>query len=128
MIVNETQLQKLRDENTRDVPLPDGTTVPVCLPGELWEEVQFLEVVDEIPMREMSAFCVGRDGTAEHRLHFGFSLYRRSSCSSLEIASQSKAGFTSRSQVSGSNPPKHALKQKGHSSHVRVRWSKACLA
>ncbi len=58
MIVNETQLQKLRDENTRDVPLPDGTTVPVCLPGELWEEVQFLEVVDEIPMREMSAFAL----------------------------------------------------------------------
>lgn len=56
--MTEEQLNQYREENTRDVPLPDGTLKAIFLPPDVWECVEFLRVVEGITAKEVSVFAL----------------------------------------------------------------------
>lgn len=56
--MTKEQLNQFKADNTRQVPLPDGTTRWVRATPDIWADVEFLEVVEEISQRELAAFAL----------------------------------------------------------------------
>ncbi len=52
------QLEQYRRDTTRTISLPDGTPWPVRMTPQLWDDFEFLEVVEGITAGELARFAV----------------------------------------------------------------------
>lgn len=56
--MTQTDVKNFRDENTRDVVLPDGSRKPVRLTPDLWELKDVIESLEGISEGELSGFAL----------------------------------------------------------------------
>ena len=56
--MNVENLQKFKEENTRDVRLPDGSTRPVRLTPDFWVWKECVQEADCVTEEELSAFAL----------------------------------------------------------------------
>lgn len=56
--MTQEQLQAFRDETTREVLMPDGTQRAVRMTPNLWEDLEFLRVVEDIQEPEIAVFAL----------------------------------------------------------------------
>lgn len=52
------QLQKFKSTNSRQIEMPDGAIRSVRMTPELWEEVEFLQVMEGISSKEIAGFAL----------------------------------------------------------------------
>ena len=56
--MTQEELNQYRDENTREVDMPDGSKRAVRMTGPLWNSLEFIEVFENITEAEVSAFAL----------------------------------------------------------------------
>jgi len=57
-IVNQEHLNQYRDDNTREVELPDGTQQEVRMTPLLWDNMEFLLLVEGITTIEVATYAL----------------------------------------------------------------------
>lgn len=58
MIVTNKEFEEYKTENTRPVPMPDGSTKDVRMTPDLWADLEFLKVVEHITTEELVQFAL----------------------------------------------------------------------
>lgn len=61
-VITEQQVNEYRDENTREVELPDGSKLAVRMPPLEWSNFEFLKSVEGISERAISAYALEETG------------------------------------------------------------------
>ena len=57
-IVSHEELSDFRDENTRSIELPDGTSVAVQMAPELWDSLEFIEAFENLTPTDIAGFAL----------------------------------------------------------------------
>lgn len=57
-VVNQDQLEQYREDNTREVNLPDGSKQQVRMTPLLWDNVEFLRLVEGITDTEIAGYAL----------------------------------------------------------------------
>jgi ABC-type Na+ transport system ATPase subunit NatA len=57
-IVSHEELQMYRDENTREVDLPDGSKRKVRMTEALWQSLECVLILDHLTTADISAFAL----------------------------------------------------------------------
>ena len=56
--MTQDKLNDYRENNTRDINMPDGTKRAVRMTPNLWEDLEFLRLVENIQEPEIAAFAL----------------------------------------------------------------------
>ena len=56
-IVPQTTLDQYRNDNTREIELPDGSKQSVRMTPLLWDNLRFLQLIEGITTTEIAAFA-----------------------------------------------------------------------
>ena len=52
------KLQQFKTNNSRPIEMPDGTTREVRMTPDLWDDVEFLQVMEGIKTQEIAEFAL----------------------------------------------------------------------
>jgi hypothetical protein len=57
-IVDEETVNNYREENTREIRMPDGTCRAVRMTPDLWQSLEFLELWDIMRQEDLAVFAL----------------------------------------------------------------------
>ena len=56
--MTQETVEQYRDENTREIHMPDGSTREIRMTPGLWEELEFLRLVEDIQEPEIAGYAL----------------------------------------------------------------------